>query len=147
RGIVIGSAIRALSYWKVIAWTLFRAHILFFIGLPLLILTSPLLWLMGKLIFYESQRAEYFADSLAASVAGTSSTVSMLSKLLFAAQFRTFASNAPRSTSPSTLLPRFRTYIESNLADEGKLAQHEADSKKHADIYSWTHPPILYRKN
>lgn len=107
---------------------------------------SALAWLvayaLSHLLWRESQRAEYLADYLAATVSGTPAAVSLLNKLHFGSTFP-FTVNVLLSEAPGSFLARYCQRIAATPAREfermkrvGRLEGARLDA---------THPPTTYR--
>ncbi len=107
---------------------------------------SALAWLaayaLSHLLWRESQRAEYLADYLAATVSSTRAAVSMLDKLHFGSMFP-FTVNVLLSEAQGSFLADYRRRIAATPPREfermkriGRLAGARLDA---------THPPTAYR--
>lgn len=147
RGFVIGSAFNALQYWHAYAYYLLAERsVAMLAGIVLIIVTGPPFWLLNTLMFYESQQAEYFADSLGASVSGTDATLSLLAKLQFSNQFRTFVSYANSSGASKTILERYKDLLETTIPDPTTMERVDAETNWRETRFYRTHPPLPYRK-
>src|SRR5262249_31700201 len=84
RGLIVGTACESLERWYVT----FRASMIF------LEISAGIAWLvlsgLRRLMFEESQRAEYLADVASAQIAGTDATVRALTKLGFSIEYASF---------------------------------------------------------
>lgn len=107
---------------------------------------SSLAWLaayaLSHLLWRESQRAEYLADYLAATVSSTPAAVSLLNKLHFGSMFP-FTVNVLLSEASGSFLARYRQRVLATPAREfermkrvGRLEGARLDA---------THPPTTYR--
>lgn len=106
----------------------------------------PLIWygqLMLLCFYRDSQRAEYLADDLAASVAGTEAMVSSLKKLYFAQNYHAILRAAAQSSNTMHFFQAFRQHIQTVPASE--LQRIERAGVLEDSRVDVTHPPTLYR--
>jgi heat shock protein HtpX len=148
RGFIVGSALNSLRSWSRIAGAgMKRRSFVSAIMLPLYLLSAAGFSILQRLLLYESRRAEYFADALAAEVAGSDATIGGLNKLNFSGDFPGFVSTLVEIRSePDTLFERFRSYIATSLTNPAKMQQLDNDMRLRDSFYNWTHPPLAYRK-
>lgn len=142
RGLIVGSAIYSLITWRdVLRPTYARPGIVERIGGAVMRLVSYLpaagLWLLARLSWHESQRAEYLADALGARLAGRQAAVSTLHTLeqqpIFATALHQLALNREsgdlfaKARARLLEVPRRRVVRPSRYRIEG------------------THPPTAFR--
>jgi heat shock protein HtpX len=101
--------------------------------------------LLLHLLFQDRQRAEYFADYLAASLAGTQATISVLRRFALGEHLHDVLLRNAYSTaqSGSYILDLFRQRIESLSAREWERMRRASEAEgAHLDR---THPPTAFR--
>jgi Zn-dependent protease with chaperone function len=150
RGFLIGSALNALGEWIELlrpchdATTLSEAvarYLTWIVALPLIGLHNLLL----HLLWQEKQRAEYFADYLAARVAGTSGTVGLLRRFALGEHLQDVLLRHAYSTeqSGSYILSLFRDRL-ANLPARERERMRRATEAEGARLDN-THPPTASR--
>jgi heat shock protein HtpX len=154
RGFVIGTAVDALVEWyrilypdySVVRVTGFEDLFLIPINLVRLILANIAqlgAFILVHLLYRDSQRAEYLADALAADVAGTEATLSMLEKSHLQKTYRlTVQKTALRRDSRNFFdeLKHNVTQVPEREMERIRRVTQLEDSR--LDI---THPPTVYR--
>lgn len=107
---------------------------------------SALAWLaayaLSHLLWRESQRAEYLADYLAATISGARAAVSMLDKLHFGSTFP-FTVNVLLSEARGSFLADYRQRIAATPARE--VERMKRIGRLEGARLSATHPPTAYR--
>lgn len=102
-----------------------------------------LFYLLGISVWRESQRAEYYADRLAGTIAGTDAAVSALEKLNYASTYYITVERIAQYRYSKDLFDEFRK-MTANVPDREKLRLDRI-----LEIYSArldaTHPPTRYR--
>ena len=102
RGVVIGGAIGALQEIYMLVRPERRAvGAEFFLNFVFIVVAKPVEWLIHlefHLLRRDSQRAEYLADALAATVAGSAAVVALHEKLLLQPTVRAVVQHAVRAT-------------------------------------------------
>jgi heat shock protein HtpX len=117
------------------------------VGNLLSLCLSGVAWLgayvLSHLLWHDSQRAEYLADSLAARVAGTDTMLALLDKLHFS---RTFT-NAVRSVSVGQGSLSLFDELQRSMAEmpERELERIRRVEHLEATRLDVTHPPTVYR--
>jgi heat shock protein HtpX len=157
RGFFVGSAVRTLVEWHnmlqpgnihyggggftgfvlVLASPFIRLAMFLLAGIP---------WLgayaLAHLVWRGSQRAEYLADYLAATVSGTDAMVTMLDKLRLSDQFIATLRTITLNRSQRNLFDDFRQTV--NLKS-GLEISHTTDDEPEELRADATHPPTVYR--
>jgi Zn-dependent protease with chaperone function len=153
---IVGSAVEALDRWYTLLTPTRQSVAMRRSGTASLatLLLRPVLMLLAQLprgagfvlmhlLWRDSQRAEYLADSLAAKAAGTAAVVSLLAKLQLSDLVQTAIQNVAMGSSKETLLLLLRARcaampsIEWKRLDRvGRMQQSRLDS---------THPPTSQR--
>jgi Zn-dependent protease with chaperone function len=151
RGFIVGTALQALGEWI----ALFRGsqrpltgtealagYVTRIVSLPLTAIQSLLI----HLLWHDKQRSEYFADHLAATIAGTAATEELLSKSALEEHLDAVLLRNAYSTTQSGayILGLFRQRIEQLPSREWERLRR-ASELEGARLDS-THPPNAYRK-
>jgi hypothetical protein len=150
RGFVVGTALGALDEWvrllrpshdAMTGMEALASYVTGVLSLPLVALRD----LLFHLLWQESQRAEYFADYLAASMAGTSAKVGALRRLALAGHLNdTLLRNAYSSAqSGRYMLGLFRKRIETLPPREWERMRREIEAE--GARLDATHPPTAFR--
>jgi Zn-dependent protease with chaperone function len=109
-------------------------------------LAQPILWLvhaLANLLWRDSQRAEYLADALAASVAGTNAQISSLEKFQFRHAFEVATQRAAMYFKTEDLFYELRERVRRAPRRERERINRVAKLPT-PDIVT-THPPMAYR--
>ncbi|MCB0008025.1 MAG: M48 family metalloprotease [Anaerolineales bacterium] len=159
RGLFVGSAVNSLAYWA----TALRPTRIWQVtpGMPLAIFSAifmvPVNWAMRALagllrliaqglltlVFRDSQRAEYLADSLAAQVAGSAAMLSGLEKLYLLESVRTAVQQHVLGNAKSDMFAAIKSRIASVPTRElERLRRVNLAEFARLDI---THPPTPHR--
>ncbi len=154
RGVYIGSAVNALTYWSY----LLHPRVLYeegsgFVGLvsipfklvALLFsnLTQVTAFVLVNLLWRNSQRSEYLADYLASTISGTSSMVRMLHKLYFGHIFTETVHHYIIGKPKWSFFEEF-TSRANNLSSE-QLQTIKAREYSPESQIDTTHPPTVKR--
>jgi len=150
RGFVIGSALGALDEWigllrprhrAVTMSEVLASYVTRVLSLPLVALQG----LLFHLLWQEKQRSEYFADYLAASIAGTPATVGLLSRVALEEHLEDVLLRHAYSSaqSGSYILGLFRQRIET-LPDREWERMRRGSEAEGAQLDS-SHPPTAFR--
>jgi heat shock protein HtpX len=155
RGFFVGSAINSLGRWYHVLSPRRSRHQMEVgvTGLVTLIM-SPIqrafaqipratAMLLLHLLWRESQRAEYLADDLAARVAGTEATISLLAKLQLETLVDVAIQNVAMGASRETVLALVSTRCAALPARERKRL--DAVSRLESSRLDSTHPPTGFR--
>ena len=123
-------------------------HILFLLTYPLAAawMEAPFhayYLIMATFLFEESQRAEYYADDVAASIAGTEATMSALRKLHHGVVYVRFLEHNIRSRNNWDIFQAFAEHVTHIPEREGERLRR-AEQQESLRLQS-THPPTLYR--
>jgi heat shock protein HtpX len=156
RGLFLSTAMYSLSVWYELLDPRRRLHISAGIAQPLLvvfnIISTPitlLIWLVGyalaQLLWYDSQRAEYHADHLAAEIGGTAAYLSVLNKTQLYAQYRTRLKIAylARKGQPEFFVALKR---EADQVPERELTRLRRVEWLLCQRFGTTHPPTTHRR-
>jgi Zn-dependent protease with chaperone function len=141
RSLVLRSALKAISSWDS------AAREMSIMTGPVWLLSSAILTLLRRLLLHESRRAEYFADALAAEVAGTDAMLATIRKLQFAHTFKSIVTYTPAGTSLHTMLDQFRDHIATISLHPKTMQDLEFDTTLWDAYYNFSHPPFALRKN
>jgi heat shock protein HtpX len=156
RGLVIGSAIRALSeFYGAIAPEDFGgarewsdlAFVERLVNLVHWIVSRPVLALLlleFHLLLRDSQRAEYLADALSASVAGAPAVIRLQEKLLLESTFRAAVQHAAHDRTNETALFAALVATVGRIPDRERERRRRVARLEHARLES-THPPTAKR--
>jgi Zn-dependent protease with chaperone function len=155
RGLVVGSAVQALVGFY---WTLAPEHFggarewselafferivnvfLWFISRPVL----GLLLLELHLLLRDAQRAEYYADALAARVAGTRAAVSLHEQLLLESTFRFAVQRTAQARGGADLFAELESAV-SGIPDRERERRRRV-ARLEASRLDDTHPPTAKR--
>lgn len=159
RGLFVGTAIESLFHWSYLIrprqiWEvaaggllgLLTALVMVVVNIFLLGL-SNLLWYCAvafiKLVYYDSQRAEYLADYLASTVSGTKAMLSALEKLYIATSFDLLVQRLVLNKQTSNFFTEFRHYVEH--LPESELERRRRLSMMEDTRLDNTHPPTANR--
>lgn len=163
RGFFVGSAINTLMQWYSLlrpAYSLaddvgyshsssfgFFTFIANFIANIIMRILASFPWLgayvLSHLLWHNSQRAEYFADALAAKVSSTPAMLSALEKLHYTQAFDQSVQQVCIGIDKQDIVPVLRQNIASMPAREIERIQRlETMSMARLDV---THPPTSYR--
>jgi Zn-dependent protease with chaperone function len=130
----------APSEWGLVGLLMFPVNVLLLAAS--LACVALALGLLG-LLFRDSQRAEYYADRLAADVAGSAAMIEMLETLRFGAAYEQAVQNVAITNRQRELTGLLREYIAATPPNElermGRAGALEASRLDH------THPPTTYR--
>jgi len=151
RGLIIGSALSALDEWiGFLLWPLrhgatsseiLAGYVTWILSVPFAALQS----LLAQLLWFDSQQAEYFADYLGSTIAGTDAAVSSLQRLGCGEHLNNvLLQNAYSTTQSGThILDLFRNHL-SSLPDREwqRLARFSQRERARLDA---SHPPTAYR--
>lgn len=140
RGFLIGTACESLY-----RWTLITTRIGYL--LPIGLLTFLLLYILMRLLFHESRRAEYYADTQSALIGGKDAALSLLEKGQFSDDFATYIRHVRLARiAPETLFERFKDHVAKVLSNPVEREKIERHVSTQADAYAWTHPPFEHRR-
>lgn len=150
RGFLLGSALGALDEWigllrprhhAVAISEVLARHLIGVLSLPLVALQHLLLHLSWQ----EQQRAEYFADYLAARIATTSAAVGMLRRFALQEHLEDILLRHAYSTAQSGdyILGLFRQRIDSLPAREWERLRRKGEAE--GARLDGTHPPTAFR--
>jgi heat shock protein HtpX len=150
RGLVVGSALAALEEWigllrpshrAVTVSELLAGRITWLLSLPLVGLQD----LLFHLLWQEKQRAEYFADHLAASIAGTSAAVGLLRRSALDQHLQDVLLRHAYSNAQSGryMLDLFRRQIDNLPAREWERMRRETEAE--GATLDGSHPPTAFR--
>jgi Zn-dependent protease with chaperone function len=153
-GFFVGSAINTLAIWYTLLYpdrlmlhTQYRRSIITVFTNLILVCLAGLIGFIASglthLLWRDAQRAEYLADHLAAEVAGTEATLSMLDKLHLGPMASGAAQRLAVSTAAGDLFAELR-----DLA--GAMPEHErrrlrAMARLEASRLDASHPPTSFR--
>jgi heat shock protein HtpX len=151
RGLIIGSALSALDEWiGFLQWPLrhgatsseiLAGYVTAILSVPFAALQS----LLAQLLWFDSQHAEYFADYLGSTIAGTDAAVSSLQRLGCGEHLNNVLLKNAYSTTQSGahILDLFRKRLAS-LPDREwqRLARFSLRERARLDA---SHPPTAYR--
>ncbi|WP_034339151.1 M48 family metallopeptidase [Deinococcus misasensis] len=98
---------------------------------------------MASCLYEDSQRAEYFADDAAASIAGTQSTISVLRKMHLGTVYYRFLEHTIRNRNRWDVFLAFKEHVSHIPAREGERLRR-AEMMEGYRLQS-THPPTAYR--
>ena len=160
RGFLVGMALESLSWWAYIL----RPEAIFNSGdgsiqgllfglllVPLMVtmlllskLSEAMLRLLLYLLFYDSQRAEYYADRLAADVAGSKAARSLIDTFHYSRLFQTLTHTFVTNNPAASVFDAFKTAADA-------LPQGEIERLRRADQLTQsrldvTHPPTNFRQ-
>lgn len=154
RGLVIGSAIRALIEWHLIMYPDFSYRSLLGIEGILMLPFNLFRWGLSSmaklaayglvyLLAYDMQRAEYLADALAADVGGTDAVIALTEKLHLTKTFSLVVQKAALAGEPGNLFDELRDGMM-------RLPQRELErirrvARLQGSRLDGTHPPTIYR--
>jgi Zn-dependent protease with chaperone function len=156
RGLVVGSAVRALGeLYAVLAPEDFGgarewSELAFFerlVNLLHWLASRPvlaLLWVEFHLLIRDSQRAEYLADALAASVAGSAAAVKLQEKLLLESTFRSVVQRAAHDRSDGGDLFAALAHAVASIPDREQERRRRVARLEDARLGD-THPPTAKR--
>ena len=157
RGLYVSAALCALSEWYGVIRPSFLwdpgSGISGFLQIPVKLIfyaVAGLPWLVGyllvHLLWWDSQRAEYLADRLAAEVSGTAAMLSAMEKWMLEVPAHVALRQAQygRGQEAESVLDRIRLRVEA-------VPPHEVERLRRADKLSLvrldvTHPPNAYRR-
>jgi Zn-dependent protease with chaperone function len=106
-------------------------------------LTWGMLYLFSRLLFRENRRAEYLADALAATISGSDSIISMLTKTNFGFVLPEFIKRLTETKRSDNIVARFRQYTADIPLEQFEDIELERQRKE--ALYALTHPPLAYR--
>lgn len=141
--------IRPSQIWQVVdigPFTFLTPFVMVFVNLALWGLSELLIlisYIFVGLFYKDSQRAEYLADHLAATVSGTASMISSLEKLYYYENFDTVVQRIALKKDNSNVFDSFREHI-------AKIPEKEHERLRRASIVlqnrvDTTHPPTAFR--
>jgi heat shock protein HtpX len=151
RGFFIGAAIYTLSQWYSVLHTLSRYHgqisfFMWFINLISLILEG-IVWVLGYtlnyLLWQDSQRAEYLADYLAATISGTEAQLTLLDKLHLKHTFKISLIIAYANRDGDNFFTNFQQRV--NRIPSRELERIRRVEKLANSRIDTTHPPTAHR--
>lgn len=149
RSFFVGGAITSLARWSQLlapSTAVEDGGVLsfgFFVMRCLSLVPRVLLTLLLHLLWHDSQRAEYAADRLAATIGGTAAQIGLLHKIYFAREYQHLLKWVLQGSQQSGIFAALRRRVSQlplrELERQHYLAQHE---QARLDI---THPPTGYR--
>jgi len=144
---IFGSAHDMLVLWTQAATTSMRYRSVANLAMvPLAMVFLLVLHVFRRLMFHESRRAEYYADWLAAEIAGTVAVQHVLTKLRFATRLASMvAIHRSLHAPPETLFSQFQAYVSKALSNPDEMERVVRDHQALEAMYAWTHPPIDFR--
>jgi heat shock protein HtpX len=151
RGFFIGTAMYTLNQWYTVLYALSRNQvgIWFFSWVINLIslLLEGIVWVLGYILNYllwqDSQRAEYLADYLAATISGTEAQLTLLDKLHLKDGFKISLTRAYLNRDGDNFFAEFQQRINripSREVERIRRAEKLANSR-----IDTTHPPTAHR--